>query len=399
MKKAPDPKIDPSVTLSPAAMKYLHNRQDRMAAGAPVRPATQGPPIPRLDLAPEETGVPMSMAQHAAMQRQHLPQAQGGPVPQSIFGSPGAAPRTEAPGAGIEANDLLPPEAMRDPEYRDGINASLAINQPGLAHKYGVVRNGVHIPPKVVRGSRPGQLSDATLEGLNAIRELEQQQAQAAASAQAQDIDRRATAASQSQIGGGGAPPPPPAPPRDIMDAIEDQHAKRRIDSFDYERLVDLVTKDLLSNDDERMAVESRLEPLKLETLIRYGYIEQRVPIVPGSYEPTFISYDGQVDLNVKRLIFTERFKDGRVDLEAADRYYIDRFSMMAVACGLSAINEVKYPGVTDRDGNFDEKLFYAKLDKVLRLPFHMIISLSVHFQWFDIRVRKLFQGANLKNS
>lgn len=292
----------------------------------------------------------------------------------------------------------MPPSAKEDPEFRPGINSEYAINQPGLAQKHGVIRGGQYLPPTVLRGGKQGQLSSATLEGLNAIRELQEQQKVAAQTATEASIAASAKGG-LGDIASKIAEPMRTSTLQERIEKIEEAHDKKQIDSFEYEKITDMVTRDMLNNSEEREAVESRLTPLRLDDLVRDGFVRQRVPIIPGVFEPTFVSYDGFMDSEVKRIIFEERYKAGRPDLQEADRYYIDRFSVMALTVSLEQVNEVLYPRVTDAEGNFDEAKFKAKLLRVLRLPFHMITSLSIHLQWFDLRVRRLFQVSNLKNS
>ena len=397
----PGPHVDPRVaTVSPQAAKYLQSKQLRKSPPSAFRPEGMSVPIPRLDLAPEELGVPAPMAAHAAVQRQHFtaPTATA-PVGSICGGAPGGSPVAAPPaGSGVQPGDLLPPSAKEDPEFRPGINSEYAINQPGLAQKHGVIRGGQYLPPTVLRGGKQGQLSSATLEGLNAIRELQEQQKVAAQTATEASIAASAKGG-LGDIASKIAEPMRTSTLQERIEKIEEAHDKKQIDSFEYEKITDMVTRDMLNNSEEREAVESRLTPLRLDDLVRDGFVRQRVPIIPGVFEPTFVSYDGFMDSEVKRIIFEERYKAGRPDLQEADRYYIDRFSVMALTVSLEQVNEVLYPRVTDAEGNFDEAKFKAKLLRVLRLPFHMITSLSIHLQWFDLRVRRLFQVSNLKNS
>lgn len=406
MSKRVPPHVDPRASLSPAAMKYAQGLENRVPPNANM----PRPPIPRLDLAPEEGAPPMTLADHAQAQRQYLgTPLQNQPQMPTTPGSPGGIvqpqsglggqPYSSESGFQLEAGDILHPSAYNDPAYENVPGAQAAVNNVQLAQKYGIMRNGIPISGATVRGARPGKISTATEEGLRAIAEFnakrESASNQAAEASATRDSDNSLGGVAQGIAGGkqaaGGI--------KEFVERAEEMHDKRQLDSFEYERLVSALETDILNNEEERKAVEERLQPLNLGELINRGYIQQRVPVVPGLFEPTFITYDGNLDLAVKRYIFNERFEDRKMGLEQADRYYIDRFSVMALACGVNAINEVQLGQVTDNHGEFNQEMFLAKFKRITRLPFHMIVSLAVHFRWFDIRVKRLFRGSNLKNS
>ena len=87
-----------------------------------------------------------------------------------------------------------------------------------------------------------------------------------------------------------------------------------------------------------------------------------------------------------------------RKGIEAPDRYLLDKFQLMTVALGISKINQTALPTHLNKEGNFDDDLFWAKFNRVLKFPFHMLASIGVHYYWFDVRVRKLFVADRLKN-
>jgi hypothetical protein len=150
--------------------------------------------------------------------------------------------------------------------------------------------------------------------------------------------------------------------------------------------------KDLLNNEEQRKIVEERLQPLELSELIMNGRILQTVPIIPGRYEPTFQSLTGEDELTSRRLIMAD--KQG---LEASDRYLLDKFQMMTIAIGVQKINSNPLPSHM-KGNNVDDELVWAKFNRVVKFPLHMLASLGVHYFWFDIRVRRLFVAERLKN-
>ena len=173
--------------------------------------------------------------------------------------------------------------------------------------------------------------------------------------------------------------------------AAED--ALQKMDDFDFNSFRELMMKDLLNNDEQRKIVEDRLTPLDLTDLIVNGRIIQNIPIRPGQYEPEFQSLTGEDELALKRLLMSER-----QTLQAPDRYHLDKFNIMTIACALRSINKTVLPDYRNVKGEFDDEKFWEKFNKVLRMPFHMLASMGVHYYWFDIRVRKLFAAERIKN-
>jgi hypothetical protein len=84
--------------------------------------------------------------------------------------------------------------------------------------------------------------------------------------------------------------------------------------------------------------------------------------------------------------------------LAVTEQYMIDKHSVMAITCGVKAINKKVLPDHRNKDGSFNDELFRSKFSLVVRYPFHMIASLGLNWFWFDIRVRKLFVAEKIKN-
>jgi hypothetical protein len=211
-----------------------------------------------------------------------------------------------------------------------------------------------------------------------------------------QGDDRRIEAEAAAGVAGaagrlGNAPTDGPQADPEARARIAE--AAKRLDDFDFNTLREMMLKDLLNNDEQRGIIESRCKPLELVDLIVNGFVTQRVPVVPGKFEPEFKSMEGIEDLTIKRLIMQESR-----GLEVSDRYLFDKFSIMGVAIGTIAINGNPLPSHTDQQGKFNEDAFWAKFAYIARYPFHMLASLGVNYFWFDIRVRKLFVAERLKN-
>ena len=133
--------------------------------------------------------------------------------------------------------------------------------------------------------------------------------------------------------------------------------------------------------------------PLSLDDLIVNGYVRQRIPIVIGKFEPTFQSLGGDEELACKRLIVSDA-----KSLDVSEQYLLDKHAFMVLCCGLHAINKTVLPSHRNQNGQFDDALFWAKFNQVIRFPLHMLASLSINFFWFDVSVRKLFVAESLGN-
>lgn len=377
-----DPRVAPHMA-SPAAIAYQKSLEARRAAeprgGAPM------PPIPRLD-APHQDG--MTMADQAiAQQGQYAPMG----APQGTIFTPEAMGHALAPKGGLLNTDVLPEQARQDPQFREGHGSMYAVNQPALAHKYGVIRSGKHIPPQQLDTGRPG-LKSKTVEGLEELAKFNQQR---------RDVESGDVAverAASEGIAGQAAKLANPSGEGDVKPVTDDQkkeveNAIKNMDEFDFNAFREIMMKDLINNDEQRSIIEERVKPLDLSELIMNGRVKQHIPIITGKYEPTFQSFTGEEELALKRLLMDER-----KGIEAPDRYLLDKFQLMTVALGIDKINTTQLPSHLNQEGNFDDALFWKKFNRVLKFPFHMLASIGVHYYWFDIRVRKLFVAERIKN-
>ena len=377
-----DPRV-PAKVSNPAALAYQRGLEARRAAEP--RGGGPPPPIPRLD-GQHQDG--MSMAQQAAPPpavQQFQQQPQG-----TIF-SPENMSHALAPKKGILNNDVLPEEARQDPMFREGHGAMYAVNQQNLARKYGVMRGGRRVPPQELEDGSSG-LKAKTVEGLEALTEFNKKRVEAesgdtAAEKAAEDGIAANAAKLANPSGGGDAKPVTEEQKREV------ERAMGNMDEFDFNAFREIMMKDLVNNEEQRKIIEERVKPLDLSALIMDGRVTQHIPIIPGTYEPTFQSFTGEEELALKRLLMLER-----KGIEAPDRYLLDKFQLMTVALGISKINQTALPTHLNKEGNFDDDLFWAKFNRVLKFPFHMLASIGVHYYWFDVRVRKLFVADRLKN-
>lgn len=376
-------------TSSPQAAAYA----DRVATRKYTAPVggVPKPPIPPLD-SPHVGGT--TMAQQAQASRAPIVSSQAPGT--SIFTSPQGAnpfvPPAASPGrsgaAQVLPTDTLPDEARNDPAYRDGPGSAYAMTQQNLVAKYGVMRNGQRIPPSAFRPGGKGP-SPETLAALKEVEAFNQQLQQGAehASRRADDAQLEKDIAGgpvgAARHAGGSAGSADPKIEADMRAKLE------TMDKLELHRLQEMGIVDLLNNDSQREMIEARCSPITLDEYVMNGFVRQRVPIVPGVYEVTFQSMALEDELKLKDLIAKEVNA-----IELADKYLVDKYGYMGLAVGLHMVHakgkDIPFPSHLNNEGVFDEKLFWEKFKKVLRLPFHLAASLAINFFWFEVRVRRL---------
>jgi hypothetical protein len=367
------PHIDPRIQ-NPQVRAYAESARSRRA-GPPkyTEPVNGGPSLPMPLLSGDPQGG-ATMAQQAALERgeQPRPQVRGGIVDTL----PPDLGRGLLGGGGLLMSDLLPEEARRDPAFKEGVGAMYAQNQPELAKRYGVMRHGTKLAPQMVfggpqgPGGQKGKLSPQTVQALDAL-----------------------NAANQAVS---SAPPDTAPAPKETSKPLTEEEQKEvlsELDNFDFSKFRTILKKDVLNNDAQRTTVEGRLKPLDIVDLIVKGRVTQTVEIIPGKFEATYQSYVGEEDLQIKRWI-TGEIKT----LEAPDRYFEDKYSLMGLTIALKAINKQQLPNCYNSEGDLEEELFWIKYKKVSHLDFHMLSSLHLNWLWFDARVRKLFVAEELGN-
>lgn len=413
------PFVDPSRVGDPAALRYAQDAEQRRRNQQPLpkytTPVAGGPdvPIPMLN---EQAAEGSTMAAQALMQRGSVPM----PMPnlnslvQQMGNEPALSTGAVAGGIvdgtahqelpqpprsgglhappGLLPTDTLPEEATRDPAFQQGHGAMFAVNQPGLAAKYGVVRGRERLMPQQVAAAQPRprgtaapgtKLSPDTVAGLQALQQAQQAQQQQAGAAAKTSLEQEAQ---RGPAGNAGST-------EKAMSEEERQKLLDGMDDLDLSRVKKAMFKDMLNNDQQRDIIESRLAPLDLSQLILEGRVTQVVPIRPGLFEPEYQSYSGEEDLIIKRMIGEEA---GLTN--SSDRYIMDKYQMMGFTVALRSFNRRPLPDYRDAAGNFDEKLFWKKYEIVSRLNYHMLSSMMVNWFWFDIRVRKLLRAEELGN-
>jgi hypothetical protein len=322
----------------------------------------ESPPIP--DLGGDGPNKPATMASFAARARD-----MGPPI---------------APARGILPTDLLPKEAIEDPEMRHGVGGIYAASQPGLAHKYGVVRNGKHITPEELRGEQPVKKSETNLF--------------------AQDRQMIAQVSGAQPPGGSpaapppGAPPAPPTPPAD-GERPEPKTAQYGPDALTLETIRSVLQPDLLNNETQRGIIEARLDPIDLNDCISGGELIQIVPIIPprqgkSGFVVHFRKVDGLEDMAIKR-----RVTLASVVEQIDERYTLDHYHLCLLVAAVVRINDTTFVSHLSAEGFFDEELFKRKYIQICKgRSMHMLASLAINYFWFDQRCRRLFAAEDIKN-
>jgi hypothetical protein len=413
------PFIDPKVS-DPAALKYAQGAELRrrpMPIPKYTEPVAGGADtmIPRLD----QEGDGRTMSEVARQQRPPTPSPADAERLGSLFGGlpqmsqvagtggiiegtahqapePDARVAQGAVTAGILSGDILPEAAQQDPAFLSGGGAMYAVNQPHLARKYGVIRNGRHIPGQALAnqqrqsaratGGKPpagSPIRDETLAQLETLKQFNERRLQE----ETNDADERVEQNALNGPAGGAGKTERQLSEQEKKAVLDD------MDDFDLSRVRNAMFKDLLNNEEQRALIETRLKPLDLTELITKGRVKQTVPIKPGQFEPVFNSYSGEEDLCIKRLLGEESRSNN-----ITDQYALDKYSLMGLTVSLWGINKQPLPEYRDENGDFNDAAFWKKYKIVARYDFHMLASLVANWFWFDIRVRKLWRAEDLGN-
>lgn len=400
-KGGPPPASAPFVHpgVNPDVKRHTAEILARRGAGGTALPKVQmpvaggpAPAIPRLDGAPQ---IGYTMEEVARQQRGEGQMAPGS----SIVEQPAVGPAARNQKLLLTPADILPREAAQDPEFQQGTGSMVAMSQPNLAAKYGVHRNGKFIPPQQLVPQGQAQLRPETLRDLQQLEALKSQQAGSPAIGALTDDEReveRAVAAGPA----GAAARIGNAPGDDSNRPLsEEEKAKLKtklegMDEFEFDSFRQSMMKDILNNPEQQKIIEERLQPLDITDMIVNGYVTQLVPIIPGKLSFTFRSLSGETETEIKRMIMEET-----KSLEVSDRYLLDRYAFMSVAAGLLEINGKPLGDVYDKSsGDFSEDLFRKKLNRILKLPLHMLASIGVNQMWFEQRARKLYVAEKVGN-
>jgi hypothetical protein len=174
-----------------------------------------------------------------------------------------------------------------------------------------------------------------------------------------------------------------------ILDEAKVREQAALFEAFDFGDMSRQVDR-ILDNKKRRQDIESRCEPMDLEDLLMKDEVRQRVPILPGKFEPTFRSITPLESLFIKRRMSKETI--------TTDQYLGEKYNLMLLTCCLVDINGAPLPDHRDIHGEIDETLFDEKAAALMKKSGYIVADLSVNYIWFDIRVRRLLNPDDLKN-
>lgn len=147
--------------------------------------------------------------------------------------------------------------------------------------------------------------------------------------------------------------------------------------------------RSLLGNKKRAASIEARCQPMSFDELLMYGSVKQKVPIIPGKFEPVFRSLFGEENEEILRMMGSVR---------GPDQYILDVMSLYQLTCGLYSVNGRVLPDHLDKSSDFNEEMFRAKHKVVRKMALPILADLDVNFRWFTRRVQKLTVVDDIKS-
>lgn len=294
----------------------------------------------------------------------------------------GLAARAKA--AGAEQRVAIPDLGVAAASYRPEKDGPMTLGQ--IAESQENIKSMSNPtsgpPPKAV-------LKPETLQGLHALHNAvaaEQSAAQARIDGQ---TPQKEPEANEQAIA-------PPAPPKKGMS--EEEKAKlAEMSDLDFDLMMSRVRSDVINNAEERKAIESRLKPMDLTDGLLTGEFTQPVEIVPGKLVVTFRTITPFENEQIKRRVLERIMEE-----EKYSAIHTENYGFMQVVAAVKQLNGREQPAHLKTVGNNSREFMWDVFDKKFELfknyPGPLIHSLSVHANWFDLRVRALFTNAALKN-
>lgn len=308
-----------------------------------------------------------------------------------------AAPAAPSPALHLLPTDLLPRTASLDPRFNEAKTMHASAQDPGLARQYGVLRNGVHLPPQMlatppVAAPVPTRSADPAppKPAADPVARLE-----------------KPTSFFEVPLAPADADPPPaldvkvPAAPS-IVSKSEDEEEKPTetyLDepalpgSADLIAIREAVQQSVLNSPEQRKLVESRLKgKLSYTDYLLDRPVLQTVVIRPKQLEITFQVNPAELEFAIKEMIAEEAMGP------MLNEYLMDKLHMLGVSASVHAINGEKLPGYLNEQGKVDRKRLLAKFAWLSRRPIPFIIMLSVQYIWFCDRYTREMMATDPKD-
>lgn len=267
---------------------------------------------------------------------------------------------------GVLPNDTLPPAALLQ---NPGIPPYASPNLH-LARQHGIIRDGVHLFYNDVKEAwlpPPGATSGPPAPAPAA--------APAPKKEEVPPVDKA------------------PAPPLDSTGALIEEPSV-----LELARARDILWQDMLNNPEQRQRIERRLtkiDPARVLADMLAGHrFQQRVPIRPGVYEPVYEQLpwwaEGRLQERMARIYGHTR---------ASEVFIQEKYIFWGLVCSLVELGSVRLASVYNAAGtDFDETSFATKEASLSALPAELVISLSVHYNFFSMRVRSLLTVEDVGN-
>lgn len=173
----------------------------------------------------------------------------------------------------------------------------------------------------------------------------------------------------------------------------DDAKLAELFENFDFNGANQSVER-ILDNKKRRKEIEERCAPMSFEDLLLNDEVKQRVPILPGKFEPHFRSITPVESLYIKQRMSKE--------IVQTDQYLGEKYNLLLLCCSILDINGQSFPDHRkhSHDGTFsiEDELFDSKLASLMKKSGYIIADLGINYFWFDIRVRKLLNPDDLKN-
>lgn len=206
------------------------------------------------------------------------------------------------------------------------------------------------------------QLSEGTVEGLKAMRALQ-----------------------EKKLAEKEPPPKPATAPVDPADLEEEDPEDALIaDAIRGAR------EDVIQNERERLAVAKRCGEIDLAQGLVTGEFTQVVEIVPEKLSVRYRCLTSGENTELRLYLYDQVAADRRRANLAADLLALYQTVASVVSINKHAYHKHMVPG---EHGHltFQKEIFEQKLHAFMAFPLPLIASLSTHGGWFEQRVRQLF--------
>jgi hypothetical protein len=205
-------------------------------------------------------------------------------------------------------------------------------------------------------------------------------------------------------------PPAPPTPPTAVEEkpapekksfskmTEEERRAATETSDIDFDLMMRRLRNDVVNNEEERKAIEAKLKDMDIADGLMSGEFRQFVPIVQGKLEVVFRSVSPIEMEEIRRKILEEVIADERIANMASEK-----LGFWTTVAAIHSLNGQEMPSHLKKPTKgagreFVWDVFMSKVSLYMSYPTPLIHSLSTHAYWFDLRVRKLFTSAALKN-